>query len=162
MKLMITGTPGTGKTDISKVLAKVLKLELINEKQFALKKGIGEWDTLENELEIPIKKLERELNLELMHKKNVIVEGHLLCETKLKVDYAILLRIHPEVLETRLESRGYSMPKVQDNVFAEGIDYCKKHLEKIYPKSKIIEVNASKSVKETAKEIISELEKRKQ
>jgi len=159
MKLLVTGTPGTGKTALSKVLAKHFKLDLINEKQFAIDKKIGKWDSEENELVIPVKQLEKELNLMLSKKNKVLIEGHLLCETRLKVDFAILLRVHPEILETTLESRGYSVLKVHDNVFAEGIDYCKKQLLKRYPEKKIIEVSRKHGVEVTAGEIIKEIEK---
>lgn len=162
MKLLVTGTPGTGKTAVSKILSKHFKLKLINEKQFALKNGIGKWDAEENELVVPVKKLETALSKEILQKKNVLIEGHLLCETKLKIDFAVLLRTHQKVLETRLEQRGYNLVKVQDNVFAEAIDYCKKHLKKRYPPKKIIEVQADSDIKTTANNIIKEIKKRQE
>ena len=118
MRLLVTGTPGVGKTSISKELGKRLKCKVVNEMEFALQKGIGEWDSVENELEVPVKKLENGLNSYLKKQDNVLLEGHLLCETKLKVDFAVLIRLHPEVLETRLENKGYRPDKIMDNVFS--------------------------------------------
>ncbi len=160
MKLAITGSPGVGKTSVGKALAKHYSLKFWNEKDFGLKKGIGEWDDEENELVVDERDLEKTLNKEISREKGILVEGHLICETKLKVDYLILLRCDPELLELRLEKRGYKAEKVQDNVFCEGIDYCKKHAERNYPKGKIIEVNSGKTLKETMGLIITELEKR--
>ena len=150
MRLLVTGTPGVGKTAVSKELGKRLKCKVVNEMEFALKEGIGTWDGIENELEVPVKKLENNLNRYLKKQDNVIVEGHLLCETKLKVDFAVVIRLHPEVLEVRLENKGYRPDKIMDNVFCEGIDYCKKRLVRKYPAKKIIEVRSGKNIKETA------------
>ena len=157
LKLLITGSPGTGKTTISKAVAKELKCMAINEKEFAFANKIGKWNTEENELEIGPKELEKALNKELSKHDRIVVEGHILCETKLDVDYAIVLRIDPELLEMRLERRNYNPEKMMDNVFCEGIDYCRKHLAKKYPKKRIIEVQSQKTIKETKALIIKEL-----
>ena len=159
MRIMLTGSPGVGKTGVAKALAKQLKFKLVNEKEFALKKGIGKWDVDNEELVVPLGKLQKALNAFLKKEKNVILEGHLLCETKLKVDVVVLLRLHPELLETRLEERGYKAEKVQDNVFCEGIDYCKKHVLRRYPAKKLLEVYCKKTIKETSTHIIRELKK---
>ncbi len=160
MKLLITGSPGTGKTTIAKRLGRMLKCRVVNEKDFALEKGIGKWNHKWNELEIPISRISKELNKQISKEKCVIIEGHTLCEAKLKVDAVIVLRVHPEILETRLESRGYNAEKIQDNVFCEGIDYCKKKAIKSYGKRKIVEVSNEKGIKETLNIIILELKNR--
>ena len=126
MKILITGTPGCGKTTLAKGLAKKLKFECINEKDFALKNSIGEFNE-ENELEIPIKLFEKKMNNFLKTKKNIIIEGHTLCEMKLLVDLVILIKIDPEELQLRLEQRNYADLKIMDNVFCEGIEYCHKN-----------------------------------
>ena len=136
MKLIITGTPGCGKTTLAKNLSKKLKLILINEKDFALKNSLGSFND-ENELEIPLKEFEHKANEYLEKNENVVFEGHVLCEMKLKVDNVILIEIDPEELESRLEQRNYSMEKVMDNVFCEGISYCKKKVQKNYPSKKV-------------------------
>lgn len=159
MKLLITGTPGTGKTTISKELGKVLKIEPINEKDFALKNRLGCFNE-ENELEIPLISLEKKVNSFLAKKKNALFEGHVLCETKLKVDAVVVLKINPEELESRLEGRRYSPEKIMDNVFCEGIDYCLKHVKRNYKKDRIIIIHSNPNYKITAASILLELDKR--
>jgi adenylate kinase len=148
MKLIITGTPGCGKTTLAKKIGQLLKLRVINEKDFALQNSLGQFNE-ENELELPIKKFEKKANAFLEKNDNVLFEGHLLCEMKLKVDKAILIETDPEELELRLEQRHYSLDKIMDNVFCEGIAYCKKNLERNYSPKKIILVNSNQKKQST-------------
>ncbi len=156
MNFVITGTPGCGKTTIANLLAKKLKLKVINEKDFALKNSIGFFNE-ENELEIPTNEFEKKANLYLSKNKGVILEGHTLCEMKLKVDKVILITIDPEDLEMRLIQRNYSDLKIMDNVFCEGIEYCKKKVSKNYANSKIIEIKSKPSTKDTFFELMQKL-----
>ena len=160
MRIIITGSPGVGKTSVAKTLGKKLGCTVLNEKQFALEEKIGKWNPEEDELVIPMEPFAKALNKLFTEKKKVIIEGHLLCELKTKADFVVLIRVHPEVLEGRLHLRNYSEEKVQDNVFCEGIDYCKKKVLRNYPEKKIIEVESGKSIKETLDRIIKELKEK--
>ena len=106
MKIAVTGTPGSGKTTLGKNLANYLSTKCYNEKDLAIKEGLGQFNE-ENEFEIPIDKLEKRINLFLKKEKNIVIEGHLLCEMKLNIDKIILVKINPEELESRLENRHY-------------------------------------------------------
>ena len=121
---------------------------------FALKEGIGEFDSEANELVVPLEKFETRLNKFLASHDNVIFEGHLLSEIKANADFVVLLRLGPERLASRLELRGYNEAKIQDNVFCEGTDYCKKHCLRNYAKAKIIEIESNKSIKDTLYNIV--------
>ncbi len=160
MRIIITGSPGVGKTSAAKALGKKLGCPMLNEKQFALEEKIGKWNPEEDELVIPLIPYAKALNKLFTKKKNIIIEGHLLCELKAKPDFIILIRLNPELLEGRLHLRNYSEEKVQDNVFCEGIDYCKKHLLRNYPEKKIIEVQSGKSIKDTLDRIIKGLKEK--
>ncbi len=138
---MVTGTPGCGKTTLAKLLGNKFNLKVINEKDFALKNKLGKFNDA-NELEIPLKEFEKKANAFLKKNDNVLFEGHVICEIKLKVDKVILVQVDPEELEARLEQRNYSVDKIMDNVFCEGIDYCKKHVLRKYSKKKIIFVKS--------------------
>ncbi len=160
MKLAITGSPGVGKTSVSKELGTALKSKVLNEKEFSLAQGIGKWDSEEDELVVPLEKLKKALNELLRTEKNVIIEGHMLCEIALDIDFIVLITLDPELLEERLGHRNYTPAKIQDNVFCEGIDYCKKHVSRKYPKKKIIEVKSQKSIKDTVHIILQEFKDR--
>lgn len=157
MKLIITGTPGTGKSTLGKALAKKFKCRLVSEIAFVKRHGLGKLDKASGELVVDTKKLEHALNLLLEKQKNVVVEGHLLCETRLKADLVIVLRQDPAALEKILAKRGYNDVKVLDNVFAERNGYCLMQAKKHYLHKKIVEVFVAKSIKETTSKILSEL-----
>jgi len=158
MNIVITGTPGTGKTTLGKSLAQKLKHLYINEREFATEKGIGKWDSDENELVVPLKELGEELSKVLKKEKDVVLEGHMLCEIRLKVDLVLLIRLHPELLEERLEGKSWAEVKVQDNAFCEGIDYCKKHVLKNYKGIKVIEVSSAGNKEDTLAAAIKAVE----
>jgi len=158
MNIIITGTPGTGKTTIAQIIATELKYTVINEKQLSLELNAGEFNSENNEYEIDITKLEKGINKFLKKKSNIIIEGHVICEAKLEpIDMVIVLRLNPEILELRLEKREYSPEKIQDNVFCEGIDYCYKKAIKNYEEAKIIQIETKKSLKETKELILNEI-----
>ena len=140
MIIGITGSPGTGKTTVAKELAKKIKAIHINEGEFAVNEKIASFNVEENELELPLGKLREHLNKFIKENKdkNVIIEGHVICETKINVDKMFVLKVHPEILEERLSIKGYNDVKIQDNVFCEGIDYCLKKAKKNYKKVVII------------------------
>lgn len=156
MNLMVTGTPGTGKTTLAKNLGKALGFKVINEKDFALQNKIGSFND-SNELEIPVDEFEKKANIFLSKHDKIIIEGHVVCEMKLSVDKVIVIRVNPEILEMRLESRHYPPEKVMDNVFVEGIDYCKKHALRNFKKSKVIEVESKRTQKETLDEVLAKI-----
>ena len=160
MKIAITGTPGSGKTTLAKMLGKEYKLNIINEKDFAIQNGIGKFND-ENELEIPLLEFEKKANEFLLKNDGILLEGHVLCEVKLKVDYIILISINPEELEARLEQRNYPPLKIMDNVFCEGIDYCKKNVVRNYPKEKIIQISSKTTQKLTFMDAVREINLKK-
>lgn len=156
MRIIITGTPGTGKSAIAKALSKKLECRAVNEKDFALRHGIGRLEG--KELIVPLEELEKKLNAFLEKEKNAIIEGHLLCELKLKVELCIVLRAEPGEIMKRLEKKKYNIEKVFDNVFCEQTAYCLKHARKNYGKG-VLEAR-SKTIKGNIAYIIRELKKR--
>lgn len=128
MIILITGTPGVGKTTVSSILVDKLEAcpvsinELVNKKH--LYTGIDEergykivdLDALFNEMDTLIKKIDDP-------QKHVVVEGHLshLFENS---DAVIVLRANPDVLRDRMKTRGWKAAKIRENIEAEAIDVC--------------------------------------
>jgi len=151
MRIIITGTPGTGKTKISKELSKETGYELIDLKKF-VKKG---------EKIVDVKKLKEKIKKVIKGKKDFIVEGHLACEFSIPCDFIIVLRTHPRILRKRLGKRKYGKKKLEENLLAEMLDYCVQLSEKNY-RRKPVEIDTSRrKPAETIKEIIGVIRKRK-
>ncbi|MCW1296142.1 MAG: adenylate kinase family protein [Candidatus Parvarchaeota archaeon] len=162
--ILISGTPGTGKTRIAKVLAKRLdaivvgiddvikidkkvvigydkkrKIKIVDEERFA------------QDIESIIKKID----------KQVIVDSHFAHVAKPKFcEICIVLRCNPRELKRRLESKGYKKEKIIENVEAEIVGVCT--YEALKNGHKVHEIDTSKrKIDEVVKEIIDVIEKRK-
>ncbi len=123
MRLVITGTPGTGKTVLAKKAAERFRLPLypataIAKKMRWVKRGVAN-----------LRKL-REYYSSLPG--GFIAEGHLLCEFPVPGAKCLVLRTQPCELEKRLKARGYSKRKTRQNVECEVIDYCLLKAEENY------------------------------
>jgi len=147
MKILITGTPGAGKTEISKELAKIMDLEYVNVKEIINnhKEVVDEIDNDELVINTKLKKI---LLKELP--KDCIYETHLIEYCPIP-DIYIILRTNPLELKKRLFERKYPKQKIMDNLEVEILDY---FTQKIKSK-KVIEFDTSKgSAKINAKKIM--------
>lgn len=128
MIILITGTPGVGKTTVSSILVEKIDACLVNINELVDEKhlytGIDEergykivdLDALFNEIAKIIKNIDD-------HDKHVVVEGHLshLFENS---DSVIVLRANPDVLRDRMKIKGWKAAKIRENIEAEAIDIC--------------------------------------
>ena len=110
--LALTGTPGTGKTTLARLLDHPrLELSDYYEASSDGRDDGGEWMV---DLEQMAAAVARDTSPE------AVIEGHLshrlgLCET------VVVLRCHPDELRERLAARGYSESKVRENLEAEAL-----------------------------------------
>jgi len=137
MKIVITGTPGTGKSAIAKLISKELNLKLFSITEIAKKEKL-----VNAKQEVDIKKLSSVLRF-LRKMDNYIVEGHLACEIKFPADFIFVLRTHPDALNRRLKKRKYNQKKIQENIMSEMLDYCNQRVSLVY-KRPFLELDTSK------------------
>ncbi len=151
MKLIITGTPCTGKTKISKKLSERLGWKLISVNDLAKEFNayLGE-DKKRKAKIVDMKKIKKYFQ---KIKDNVIIEGHVAHE--IPCDVVIVLRCNPEVLEKRLKERYPDDPeKVKENVDAEILGVITS--EAVEFNDKVYEVDTtSKSVDENVDDIMN-------
>lgn len=153
MIIAITGTPGVGKTTVSKLLAQRLGHEYVNLRSYAIEKGIGEMkgDELEVEVDELAYNFERDFRGE-----NVVVDGHL--SHFLNADVVVVLRVHPRLIEERLKERGYPKEKIGENVEAELVDVIL--VEALEENERVLEINTTgKTPEEVVDEILKLIEK---
>jgi adenylate kinase len=149
MKIAITGTPCTGKTEISQLLSKKLNYKLISINEFAEELNAFVGYDKERECRIlDMKKLEKGIK---KIKENVIIEGH--TSHLFPTDIIIVLRCNPEILKKRLEKRYPNNNfKVQENLEAEILGVITS--EAVMESKKVYEIDTSKkSVEENVDEI---------
>jgi adenylate kinase len=140
--IVITGTPGTGKTTLAESLGKVLKLPVIHVNDLVKKKKKLSLGREKGSIVVDTKALKKELR-----GFKGIAEGHILCEISLPAT-AIVLRTDPRELEKRLKKKKYGKKKVRDNVEAEALDYCLIRARQNYPH--LVQVNTTGLSVETA------------
>lgn len=156
--IIITGTPGTGKTAISSYLTKEFGIPNINLGELCIQHNlILEKDPLRDTKIIDEEKLVLKLIEILTNSKNslVIVEGHYADIVPNEfIKGAVLLRTDPFVLEKRLLHRNYSESKVQENVQAEILSDCGSFLKEKELGMPILEYDTSKfTIAQVGKEI---------
>ena len=123
--IIITGTPGTGKTTLAKFLAKKLKFKLLEVNKIIDQEKICEAYDQENDCKIiDIKKLNQSLIKIIKDSKdNLIMESHFSHKLpKIHVNLCLVTRTELKTLHQRLKKRSYSPKKIRDNLDAEIFD----------------------------------------
>jgi len=119
MRIIITGTPGTGKTSVSKRLSELIKLQVIHLNDVILeRKFYKEYDKERDSYVVDLEKME---NL-CREYENVIIEGHLAHYCMKEGDVVVVLRANPLILKKRLKKKKYHIKKIEENVEAEIVD----------------------------------------
>jgi len=153
MSIVITGNPGVGKHTITKKIADILELSIVDINKIAKDSGLFEKN--EDTNDVDIEKLEKILEQKISG-KNIIV-GHLapyvLHKNKIKI--VIVLRRNPYDLISVYKKRKYSEEKNKENTGSEvlGIiahDAISKFQEKVF------QINISKkTIPETVEKIVN-------
>lgn len=145
MLIGLTGTPGTGKTSVSKLLEKKRSWEIVHLNDLIKEKHLYTEIDEKRDAVIADMGLVREYLRGTIDRNGlkgedggengvVIIESHLAHHI---ADIVIVLRAYPPELEIRLKKRGYSVEKIKENVEAEALDvilveafeWCKKVFE---------------------------------
>jgi len=119
MIILITGTPGTGKTAVSELLAKNTGTGILKISDFATD-DVTEGAEGETRI-VNIEKLESKIKGHISGR--AIIEGHLSHLMRIG-DLVVVLRTDPGVLERRLEKKGFDEKKIRENLEAEALDVC--------------------------------------
>ena len=116
----LTGTPGTGKSSVLEELRR-RGYEVVDGTVFIADNGLrGEYDEERDTYEVDLDDLNDALEEFRSKETPVVFDSHL--SHFMDSSGIIVLRCSPSVLAERLRARGYSEPKVRENVQAEILD----------------------------------------
>ncbi len=135
MLIALTGTPGTGKTAVARILEKDYRVIYLKDFREAVLYHDDERDSDVVDLEYLRKRLKKIKN------GTIIIEAHYAHE--MPVDLVIVLRCHPEELKKRLEKRGYGEKKIRENLEAEAMNLITSEALNYHGKDKVFEVDTT-------------------
>jgi len=157
--IVVTGTPGVGKSSVSKLLASKMKTELISlggliEKE-KLYSGV---DKKRDTFIADMGKVSRRVQeIIASSSRDVMIEGHFAVEVvpPSSIHRVFVLRRDPEEMKGVLEKRGYKEEKVFENLAAEILDVCLYDAVRLCGLEKVCEIDVTgRDVDEVVEEII--------
>jgi len=159
--VIISGTPGTGKTTVSNKISEMIDVNVITLNELAISEGlIQDFDKKRDtniinidKLVLHVLKIIRELKKKRI--KLVIIESHFsdIVPNDI-INYAFVLRCEPSVLRRRLRERGYTEEKIAENVQAEILGNCTNYLIKKQMTNPLLEIDTSSLDVEAVSRII--------
>jgi len=161
--ILVTGTPGVGKTSVSRFLASKLGAELVILGELVKRENlISGADKKRETMIVDTVKLSKRLKKIIADsQRDVIVDGHYAVDVVPAEDVhlAFVLRRDPDELRRLMENRGFSEAKIQENVAAEILDVCLCDAVEACGVDKVCEINVSgKEVEEVGEEAVSVLQ----
>ena len=141
MIIGISGTPGTGKTEVARQLSKKLGWKLVELNKLAEKQGL--YSGYDNDRQckiVDIGMIRKEVESLAKANKNLILESHYAHD--MPCDTVIILRANPRALRERLIDKGWKKSKIEENIQSEIMEVCK---------SEALEQGRSKVIEEQSK-----------
>jgi len=163
--IVVTGTPGVGKTIVSERLAQKLGAAHITVADLVRRERITSgYDEKRQTLIADDKKLAKRVQQIIgKTRKTVIVDGHFATGIvpRSYVTKVFVLRCHPKQLKQRMVERSFQGAKLRENLAAEILDVCLTDAVNDVGVDKVCEVDTTdKTVDNTINEIVSILRKK--
>lgn len=145
MKILITGTPGVGKSTLAKRIAETLGITHIDVTDYIKMNKL--YESYDNELCTYIfdeKRIAKHLGRVVRKLDSVIIDTHSPgVASKINLDFIFLLKCDTKTLYERLADREYSDKKIQENIECECLNVVGGELEDIFEDIEPICVNGS-------------------
>ena len=150
--IVITGTPGTGKTTISKLLHEA-GYDIIEVGKLVKESKLYEFfDEETDSYVVDDQRLNQKL-IELVESstsaKPLVLDGHVVELPPSYVTCCIVLRCSISLLRQRLKDRNYSAAKIEENVEAEIMEIILSDMLHLYGPEMVFSVQSDGSIQET-------------
>jgi adenylate kinase len=160
--IIISGTPGCGKTSVAKEISNLINGKIISLNELAISSQFSfEYDEerktyiVDFEIFLPFV-LEKIEEIKQDNPPFLIIESHFsdIIPEEL-IDFAFILRCDPDELFKRLESKNYNSKKIIENIQAEILGNCVNHFLQKQTKLPLFEIDTTNlSINSVAKIII--------
>ena len=161
MRILITGTPSTGKTCVAKRLAEVLDHRHVEVAKVIVEERLYRGlDEVRSSFVVDVKRARKFFAAYLAEHCDVVLDSHVveIFPRKL-VDKVIVLRAHPLLILKRGAEKGWSLKKCLENAQAELLGVCLSDALRFYGRRKVWQVDCTCcSVEEVVSEILSILQ----
>jgi len=126
MRVIVTGSAGTGKTTVAKALAKKFKLKYMDVNKIIKENKLVEGYDKELDTKlVDVNKLVKVLIKIIKRNKNIVIDSHLSHYLPKKyVDWCVVVKCNLKILKKRLKKRGYSERKIRENLDSEIFNVC--------------------------------------
>ena len=153
MIIIVSGTPGTGKTTLSRKLAAKLKYDYIDVKKAIAENKLKEkYDKKRRTYAVDVKKLNKILISLIKKNKDLIIDSHLSHYlAKRYVDLCIITKCDLKELNKRLKKRRYSKNKIKENLECEIFDICLNEAKERGHNTIVIDTTKGLNIKEVSK-----------
>lgn len=160
MKILITGTPGVGKTTASKMTAEELGIEHIELSKLIESNNLYESKNEElNTLIFDEDSVISFLNNYVANKNSFIIDTHSpMIGMDIKFDLIFHIFCDTKILAERLEARNYSHKKIEENIQSEIFNIVGEELDE-YFEQKIYKINGSNAKLEDVKYQVEDISK---
>lgn len=150
MRVALTGTPGTGKSSVARLVADEHGFDVVELSEHADEFAV-EYDEERDTTEVDVDAMEDAFG----DREDVVFDGHV--SHHLSVDHVVVLRCHPGELKERLRERGYGGSKVRENASSEALDLVT--AEAIHRHDEVYEVDTTgRSPEDVAEEVVAAVE----
>ena len=140
MKILITGTPGVGKSTLAKQISNEFNIESIDISYYIKTRGLYlEYDSILNTLIFEEDVVTNHLNTYITKIESFIIESHTpIIARNIKFDFIFHIKCDTKILVERLSQRKYCENKILKNIECEIFDVIGKELIENFKDESII------------------------